>query len=374
MSEPSSTTGPGRCRWGCSHCDDEALENFRLSCAHIICKRCVIEIIGRTNLRRPNPIVSSLIDVDCPCRCMRKCRGSIQVSRVWYEKHTAQVEVISLLESDEEDKNKSPTAVAAAVAAAIKADAQEEQKMIVSPGKEMSIPSTSTYRGKVINGEGIERRGLKPYYKKGDDVYAKWEETNQWYRGTILSYENLDCKSRYGDTRTYRIKFNDGDVGETEDFNVFSAIDYDLIMDTTHTGPEEEWKWKGVQQETDPHSSDVWARVVGWYSVTTIDGNKQKFSTLAGALRAYDESVIDRYGALTCEDDLNLPEEQRNGRFSLEPPDTMSSLQSISSSNNNDDESRFSNGDENEQQRSTKRVKIERDIKMIHLPPKLERD
>ena len=211
----------------------------------------MIDIIGRTNLRTPGPFAaSSVIDVNCPCRDIRKCRGSIQVSRVWYEKHTEKqkVEVVSLLDSDEGEgdktNNTAPHSQPSAASAIIKADAKGEVQ--------------------------------KPYYEKGDDVYAKWEGNGQWYRGTILTYKKFDCKSRYGETRRYCVHFNDGDEGWTDDFNVFSAIDYELLMDPNHTG-EDDWEWKGVQKETDPYSSDKWAKKVGWYVVTTIDGKKQKF-------------------------------------------------------------------------------------------------
>lgn len=332
----------------------------------------MIDIIGRTNLRTPSPIAaSSVIDVNCPCRGMGKCRGSIQVSRVWYEKqHTAKVEVISLLDSDEGEgdktKNTSPRSQPSAAAAAmIKADAQD---------KGVARSQTSSADAMIkedAKGEGLERQGLKPYYEKGDDVYAKWKGNGQWYRGTILSYKKFDCKSRYGETRRYCVHFNDGDEGWTDDFNVFSAVDYELLMDQNHTG-EEDWEWKGVRKETDPHSSDEWAMKVGWYVVNTVDGKQQKFSTLVGALRAYDKSVIERYGNQTDEDDLNFPEEYRHGRFSQEPPDTSSSVQSLSS--DSDDESRFSNGEEKDRQRSNKRIKIERDVNMIRLPPQLDGD
>eukprot|EP00573_Skeletonema_grethae_P003160 CAMPEP_0201686368 /NCGR_PEP_ID=MMETSP0578-20130828/842_1 /ASSEMBLY_ACC=CAM_ASM_000663 /TAXON_ID=267565 /ORGANISM="Skeletonema grethea, Strain CCMP 1804" /LENGTH=508 /DNA_ID=CAMNT_0048170417 /DNA_START=29 /DNA_END=1555 /DNA_ORIENTATION=- len=142
----------------------------------------------------------------------------------------------------------------------------------------------------------------KPLFQKGDSVYAKWERSLEWFPGIILSYTSNDCKSRYGESRTYRIKFDDGDVGDCEDFHVFHRRDY-------HLNKRKESTWKGVKTDRDENSTDEWAKLVGWYVVTTVDGKTLTFSTLLQAMRAYDESVVKRKGCETKGSELNLPED-----------------------------------------------------------------
>jgi hypothetical protein len=139
-------------------------------------------------------------------------------------------------------------------------------------------------------------------------VAAKWEEDNKWYHGKIVSYEEFDSKSRYGPTRKYHIRFDDGDEGSTEDYNVFHREDYDLIV------KRKEMEWKGVKIVKDAESSDVWAKLVGWYEVTTVEGETLEFSSLLSAMQAYDASVLRQNGSQTKEDDLNLPDGQLNIR------------------------------------------------------------
>jgi len=344
--------------WGCSHCDvknNAAVENFRGTCKHIVCENCIVGVINRNKLltkkaSKRKAATSSLIELTCPCI---KCRGTVQVNQSWYEEKNARV--ISLC--DEDDQVQISAAVAE-VSTEIKAETTADDQTVVMPSMKIS---------------NIERGGLKPLFEKGDAVYAIWEESGKWFPGKILSYEVVDSKSRYGDTRKYYVKFDDGDVGSMEDCYVFHYEDY-LLLNLTD---EDEWKWKGVKNVTDKRSSDSWAKVVGWYLVD-IDGKTQKFSTLIGALRAYDASVIKKKGNQTKESDLNLPQEHGNKK-SMPKRDvnvaTPSPLR-LSSSNNNDDddddESRFSDGGVVEQ-RKTKRIKLERDVK-IQLPPQLEGD
>lgn len=127
----------------------------------------------------------------------------------------------------------------------------------------------------------------------------------EWFPGTILSYTANDCKSRYGESRTYRIKFDDGDVGDCEDYNVFHRRDYLL-------NKRKESTWKGVKTVRDENSTDVWAKLVGWYVVTSVHGKTLTFSTLLKAMRAYDESVVNQKGCETKGSELNLPEDYPN--------------------------------------------------------------
>ena len=341
--------------WGCSSCDENnnvPVENFRGSwCKHIICEKCIIGVINRNKLLKKTSVAeSSVIEVTCPCK---RCRGTFPISQVWYEEKNARV--ISLCDDEDDQGQNYYTAAVAQVKTESKSETPKDQAVV---------------------SKGMERGGLKPLFEKGDAVYALWEESGKrtWHPGKILSYKQFDSKSRYGDIREYVVKFDDGDVGSTEDYNVFPLEDY--LLGQSHEG-EEEWKWKGVKNVTDGRSSDEWAKVVGWY-VANIDGNKQKFSTLAGALRAYDASVIKKKGNQTKESDLNLPQEyqvatpkKRERDVNVATPSPLPLLSSNSYADDDDDVSRFS--DIAIEQRMTKRIKVERDDK-IHLPPQLEGD
>jgi hypothetical protein len=197
-------------------------------------------------------------------------------------------DVIDLCDDDDSDEQQSDSKIAAA--ATINAKIKEEDEQTVCDGEE--LPQ-----------QGSEKQILKPLYEKGDSVYAKWEGDGEWYPGTILSYKINDCKSRYGESRTYSIKFDDGDEGDTEDYNVFYHRDY--LLTTTR----KESKWKGVKIVKDKKSSDGWAKLVGWYEVTTVDGEALVFSALLSAMQAYDKSVIRQKGSQTKASELNLPAE-----------------------------------------------------------------
>ncbi|KAL7495143.1 hypothetical protein ACHAWT_006204 [Skeletonema menzelii] len=342
--------------WGCSNCDiitSAPAENFRGTCRHIVCENCIIGVVNRKKLLTKKTsgrkaAGSSAIEVTCPCT---SCRGTIQVSQVWYEEKNSSI--ISLCDDEEDQGQKYCTAAVPQVKTEIKLKELDDQTVVR---------------------KGIERGGLKPLFEKGDAVYALWDES--WYPGKILSYKQFDSKSRYGDVREYVVRFDDGDVGSTDDYNVFHHQDYKLFGQNEGEG---NWKWKGVKNLRDGRSSDVWAKVVGWY-VADIDGKKQKFSTLVSALRAYDASMIKKKGDQTKESDLNLPEEYRAAPRAATPPKrerdairervvdvvTPSSLVSSPPISNDDDESRFS--EQEVEERMTKRIKIERDVK-IQLPP-----
>lgn len=70
--------------------------------------------------------------------------------------------------------------------------------------------------------------------------------------------------------------------------------------------------WIGVRTVVDPKANDPWARDVGWY-VAKIDGEERAFSLLSDALRAYDDSVVNRMGATTKPSSLNFPDEWEFG-------------------------------------------------------------
>lgn len=190
------------------------------------------------------------------------------------------------------------------VAANAKTDHEEQ---LEEGSFEQKISSTDTLQGPERD-ETNNRIIQKPLFNKGDKVSAIWEENNEWYPGTIVSYEEVDSKSRYDPTRKYQIRFDDGDEGSIEDYNVFHIEDYDLIHKL------KEIEWKGVKIVKDDYSSDLWAKWIGWYEVTTVEGKTLEFSSLVSAMQAYDASVLRQKGHQTKEDDLNLPYGQLNSR------------------------------------------------------------
>lgn len=225
----------------------------------------------------------------------------------------------------------------------------------------------------------------KPLFERGDRVYAAWLPVNtkrsdrdtsggcsgQWFPGKIRSYKRVDSKSRYGETRTYHIDFDDGDEGYAEDFFVMRHEDYELNLRGVA-------KWKGVKPVKDPNTSDQWAKLVGWYKVNIGDGEEKLFSTLLEAMQAYDNSVIQQKGAKTKPSELNLPETLKNlpKQETSVNAATPISLPSLSSSREDDDDemSRFS-GREEDEKRSVFQIQIEKsDIMKIQLPPTLEGD
>ena len=351
-------------QWGCSHCDakntDASIKNFRASCKHIICEQCVLGAVNRNKLltrktSERKASSTSVIEVTCPCV---RCRGTVQVSQSWYEGMNARV--ISLCNDDKDGQE--AIHYTAAVEAKIGAGNKTEINSKIGDDQQQLVTS------------GIERGGLKPLFEKGDAVYALWEESGTWHPGKIISYKQIDSKSRYGDARKYVVKFDDGDVGSTDDYNVFLAEDYLL-----HLKDKDEWKWKGVENKTDKRSSDGWARAVGWY-VANIDGETQHFSTLVGALRAYDGSVLKKMGNVeTNECDLNLPHEHRDTSPNRKgsnvnvvtplqlPPLLLDSGEE--EGEDDDDESRFS--DIEIEQRESKRIKLDKRTRII-LPPHLD--
>eukprot|EP00984_Skeletonema_dohrnii_P013961 scaffold5845_cov73-Skeletonema_dohrnii-CCMP3373.AAC.3 len=185
-------------------------------------------------------------------------------------------------------------------ATSAKTDDEEEQDE-GSPQQENSLHGPK-------RGEATNQIIQKPLFNEGDEVSALWEEDSKWYPGKVVSYEEVDSKSRYGTTRKYQIKFDDGDEGIVEDYNVFRREDCVLRHERA------EIEWKGVKNVRDEESSDGWAKMNGWYAVTTVEGETLEFSSLFSAMQAYDASVRRHRGAQTKEEDLNLPDDQLNIR------------------------------------------------------------
>eukprot|EP00984_Skeletonema_dohrnii_P005955 scaffold2112_cov85-Skeletonema_dohrnii-CCMP3373.AAC.4 len=185
-------------------------------------------------------------------------------------------------------------------ATSAKTDDEEEQDE-GSPQQENSLHFPT-------RGEAINQIIQKPLFNEGDEVSALREEDSKWYPGKVVSYEEVDSKSRYGTTRKYQIKFDDGDEGIVEDYNVFRREDCVLRHE------REEIEWKGVKNVRDEESSDGWAKKNGWYAVTTVEGETLQFSSLFSAMQAYDASVRRHKGSRTKKEDLNLPDGQPSRR------------------------------------------------------------
>ena len=163
-----------------------------------------------------------------------------------------------------------------------------------------------------------DTRNLKPVFQVGDEVYAAWWDpgldakngTNaSWFPGKIESRKIGRRRagsppSRYGPTRLYRIRYDDGDeLDDLEDYWVCSKRDYELSRKCDDMG----WKPIGVAERFDEGSDDEWARMVGWY-VVNVDGEERSFSFLEDAMKAHDACVIREHGTRTKRSYLNLPE------------------------------------------------------------------
>ena len=153
---------------------------------------------------------------------------------------------------------------------------------------------------------------LKPVYNEGDKVYAAYWWPNQdclWYAAVITGrhrHTSGGDTKKYGPRHTYDLEYETTEIkynGLEEEW-VFSKEDYLL---TTYKANDQEWI--GVKNVQDKRSKDGWARLVGWYEADILDGTRQKFTFLAQALRAYDQSVVRMKGCRTQKSDLNIVED-----------------------------------------------------------------
>lgn len=124
---------------------------------------------------------------------------------------------------------------------------------VTQGGKKLSIPAH--YKSSTSKSE------LKPLYQVGEEVYAFYPETEDWYPGIVLAYRNVTEYGDYGPDREYKVRFEDGDISDyLEQSEVRSREDYMLFsLDK---------EWIGVEHHKDPKSNDSWAREVGWYEVS----------------------------------------------------------------------------------------------------------
>lgn len=109
-----------------------------------------------------------------------------------------------------------------------------------------------------------------------------------------------DQEYGYGPLIEYNILFDDGTVScGIEDCYVYLTEDFESLGEI----------WIGVEAACDENSKDKWAKEVGWFVVTTMDGVSMSFPTLMEAVRAYDKAVVQKKGPETVAADLNLPNE-----------------------------------------------------------------
>ena len=306
-------------QWPCPNCNKCCSTFLRGTCSHDVCSSCISNLASLVEQ-------TELIEVRCP---IDRCRhGTFHVKRVKVSADVAssigkvksdqkikREDMIDLCTTDDEDDNGLDRKPAAK--RKIKQEVKKEQTN-ASPKSDTSIkkekspkPTTSTHRSKkskIVSPLRKKTSNLKPLFNNGDKVTVAWWhpklDPNQegdpkgWYPGTIVSYKNIGT-SEYGPTRTYHIRYDDGDELENiQDYWVFSRKDYALSM---RSQPN-----IGVKKRRDKQSYDMWAKKVGWYEIN-VSGTKKLFSFLSDAMKAYDDHVVQRDGKQTKKSHLNLP-------------------------------------------------------------------
>ena len=142
----------------------------------------------------------------------------------------------------------------------------------------------------------------KPIEKVGDDVYINSKEGVLPKRGKVKAYKEYKDIGGYGPRRTYSILLDNGECrSDVEDYQVLLRKEYTLSKRV------KESEWKGVKRVFDKESADPWAREVGWYAVSYIEGVEEAFEHLSDALEAYDIQQAQIKGDDLQESDLNLP-------------------------------------------------------------------
>lgn len=69
-------------------------------------------------------------------------------------------------------------------------------------------------------------------------------------------------------------------------------------------------QWKGIRNVVDESSNDQWAKYIGWYEFDNVDnGERQIFSRLVDAIKAYDTSIVRAKGDKVKRNELNLPDD-----------------------------------------------------------------
>lgn len=407
---PSSVEFSPFLNWQCPQClqcyssqnndsNTTQITFLRGTCRHDVCRECITKIMSLRNFvyragattRRAAANNDSLIEVSCPidqCSCGKFHLDRAQFSARSMSEQRNNDQVIDLCEEKQEkqENTKSDHHTAGIVKKEVKEEQPADLHDCVASIKVEQLSNTKALKSDYTNIKPplpvTEKRNLKPLFAVGDAVFAAWwdpqsdanrKEEASWYPGRVLSYKKLGT-SRYGPSRTYTVKYDDGDqLDKLEDYWLFPAEDYQLTMKFEEMG----WKPIGVRKKLDKKSKiDKWANTVGWYEVT-VDGQTQSFSLLANAMKAHDACVIREHGTQTKKSYLNMPEDYP-GLFAAEtklevsegaksttntnntnvvtPMSELSVKKEPSGSNSNgsnvegqsDEESRFSDVDESE--------------------------
>ena len=175
-------------RWGCSNCEVNttvpAVNNFRGTCKHIICENCILRVINRKKLLTKKTSErkasgSSVIEATCPCA---RCRGTIQVSQVWYEEKNSSV--ISLCDDEEDQGQNYCTAAVAQIKTEMKTKTSDDDHNLTEELKMMiEAPPTSDV-GRVVTPKKRERDNVatpSPPSSNDDDEsrFSEQEEVDE---------------------------------------------------------------------------------------------------------------------------------------------------------------------------------------------------
>jgi hypothetical protein len=135
------------------------------------------------------------------------------------------------------------------------------------------------HRAKVDHPENDSNSIRKPLFEVGSEVCAAWwpnakrkSKNPKFYDGVVKNYtiaKNKDCG--YGSPILYDILFDDETIScGIECAYVYLKEDFKRLDKT----------WLGVKNVYDRNSKDPWAREVGWFVVTFVDGERS-FSRLS---------------------------------------------------------------------------------------------
>ena len=113
-----------------------------------------------------------------------------------------------------------------------------------------------------LRGDGDCRR-LKPLFEVGAAVTVAWwtDQTSKrtdvpssWLPGVVRSFRCTRATGPYGPTRSYDIKYDDGDdMSNVAEHLLFDKEDYDLTMKNGGRSV-----WIGVKNEVDETADDLW--------------------------------------------------------------------------------------------------------------------
>ena len=146
----------------------------------------------------------------------------------------------------------------------------------------------------------------------GDRVYAMYPDDELYYPGRVVRVYCGEDENNRSEDCFYQIKFDDGDeIEKIEEYYVLPEQDYKIWTErwvTDHDNYKDELKAKGIQSYVDRSGEATgWNGTRGWWE-TDLTGDV-RYSSIVSAMRAYDDHYVRKNGALTREQDLNMPEE-----------------------------------------------------------------